>query len=366
MINFKEVYYSMGGMAQYIKDLTEILNYRIDENIKRIKINTSSQPNSIPHMGTIIVLMLVFKFAENVYERYKIETIVEFDAIECAPGEIFIHNNSKYAFSIKNSYIDGVSILNTNMKHYHNIMNYLKDKTNINYYIRTFSEFQNNPVFKSTLYYIIRNESKFAPLFFTEKGKLHIRGECPICMEMDKDMINSKYYINEEKQIVISGICTRHGSYEYHIDKFSDNFVEVNTQLRDLIKGAIIDDDYVKGDLTIMMDGGDWGGTWANRIHCEGMQLLNRRIPIRMFTPLIIDRSGGKLSKSIYMEGKRYSYINDTFDNYDVFTKKYGNTGMDVLFQEVSSWTLKPERFFRNYSIDYLVTIMKKGGNSEL
>jgi|GEM_PF-3604450 len=44
MIDLNEVYYSVGGLAQYMQDLTDLLKYRITEKIKKIKINTSSQP----------------------------------------------------------------------------------------------------------------------------------------------------------------------------------------------------------------------------------------------------------------------------------------------------------------------------------
>jgi hypothetical protein len=36
------------------------------------------------------------------------------------------------------------------------------------------------------------------------------------------------------------------------------------------------------------------------------------------------------------------------------FQDRFGTTGLDVLWDEISSWVRSPEKFFRNYTVRYL------------
>ena len=56
-----------------------------------------------------------------------------------------------------------------------------------------------------------------------------------------------------------------------------------------------------------MLDGGDWSGIWAQRMHTEGLVRLGfKEFPIRFFAPVILDWSGAKFSKSLYLKNDAY------------------------------------------------------------
>lgn len=360
MLDKNEVYYSMGGLPQYFNSISEMFKYKITNDTKNIILNTSSQPNSIPHLGTLTTLMSVFAIAEELKRVYKLNVLVQFDEIECSPKEFIEVEGHKYVKSISDIFGESnISISDINMNYYYEILNFLKQESGINYQVRTYQEFQENKYIREGLIKVVNDQEFFIHLFNPSDNKLHIRTKCPKCLVMDKDMHKTNILEVSKKSFIVRSYCYEHGEYETLISKDSLNFIEMNTQLRDLLKGYLIAKDR-KDTLTAMIDGGDWGGTWSMRIHAEGMNKLNMELPIRLFTPLILDRSGGKLSKSHYLNGKSYSYVNDYFNDYFKFKEHYCEKGLKKLYKEIKRWVNEPKKFFRNYSIDYIETIMEE------
>lgn len=360
MLDKREVYYSMGGLPQYFNSLCEMFNYKITKDTKKIILNTSSQPNSVPHLGTLTTLMSVFALASELKQFFKIDVQVQFDEIECSPKEYKEFNGHMYVKSISDIVDEsGISIAQRNMDYYLDILNHLKKLSGVDYTIRKYNEFQSEHNLREGLIKVVGNMESFMKLYNPKDDKLHIRTKCPNCGVIDKDMHKTNIIKNSTDGFTIKSYCYKHGSYEIKITKENDSFVEINTQLRDLLKGYLISKEE-STTLTAMVDGGDWGGTWAMRIHCEGMSILGGKLPIRLFSPLILDRSGGKLSKSHYLNGRSYSYVKPQFNDYLNFYKHYGEAGLNKLYQEVLNWVREPKKYFRNYSIDYIETIMEE------
>ena len=95
-------------------------------------------------------------------------------------------------------------------------------------------------------------------------------------------------------------------------------------------------------------------------MHVEGLIKLGfKQFPIRFFAPVILDWSGAKFSKSLYLKNDAYRNINSAFVNYNNFINFYGEKGMLRLWDEVQNWIDDPKKFFRNYSIDYFEDVMK-------
>lgn len=360
MLNKNEIYYSMGGLPQYFDSLEEMFEYKINKNINEIILNTSSQPNSIPHLGTLTTLMSVFCLAKRLKAYFKLPVSVEFDEIECSPGNTYDIKGSTYIKPISDSIITTQSIADENMLYYYQIMEQLKELTKIDYRVRTYQEFQSLTIIREGLLKVVNDRDYFLKLFNPKDNKLHIRSKCPICSLVDKNMVHTKIDNITSDSFTLSSHCGNHGFYNFEFEIKNNTYVEMNTQLRDLLKGYLIDYSYNnEKKLIAMIDGGDWGGTWATRIHCEGMQKLWACIPIRLFTPLILDRSGGKLSKSHYLNGKSYSYVKECYNDFVSFYNFFGQNGFYKLFKEVETWVAEPKKFFRNYSIDYIDLIME-------
>ena len=248
--------------------------------------------------------------------------------------------------SLCDLYENDISRSEKNMSFFIEILNYFKKKSNIEFSIRTYKDFQENINIRKGLHEILNNYDLFAKLLNPIDNILHIRIKCPVCNEYDKSSKSLQIIKDQNGNYMLKSFCNKHGDYSVNLNDKND-YVDVNTQLRDLLKGYIINRN--QNVLTIMMDGSDWGGTWSNRIHCEGLlHLGEQELPLRIFTPMILDWSGAKFSKSLYMKNKDYENINNAFNDYTEFKRKYSDAGMNLLWSIACDWVGDPKKFYRN------------------
>lgn len=350
-----DIHFTKGGMSLILNNLSDIIKNEIaDIKPEKIIINTSSQPNSKPHLGTLTTLMTTFALAEKFQSEFKIPTIVRFDELENSPFEI----NGPYYISLGDYKLkNGSSIADNNMKTYIDIFEKLKNITNINYEIRTYKEFQKINVIRENLITILNNPNKFDRYLNPSNISTYVRTKCPEC--------NLSYFNPKVKKysdhIDFEGSCPVHGNYRIRLLKDNSEYIDMNTQLRDLLKGVHIAKEKENHILEIMCDGSDWSGEWTSNVHYKTMLALGfNSITTRFFTPTIVDESGGKFSKSVYL--KNDSYIGDEklFADYKLFYDKYKDEGWLKIFNEVKKWVSEPMRFFRSYSWEYIKYIVEK------
>lgn len=359
----KEVFYPPVGIAHVTTNLSDLLLYKYKDQ-KKVIVNTSAQPNSSPHLGTITTLMTAFALAGKIKKDLKVETEVQFDELENSPSETIEYYNKVYYKDQKHSYCQGKTNEQINMEKFKEILEKLSTIAKVPYSIRTYNEFQSNQYVRKALIDIVNDKEYFKKLLFPSSSDLHIRTICPICGLGEKN-INKLNEKHNKNILILEGYCPVHNSYEIKITKENKEYVDINTQLRDLTKGvAMLEEDKEKNTLTIMFDGGDWAGIWAQRMHTEGLVRLGfSKFPIRLFSPVILDWSGAKFSKSLYLKSDAYKNVNCAFINYDNFKAHYGEEGVMILWNEVQSWIDDPKKFFRNYSVDYFQNVMEENIN---
>ncbi|MFE9328771.1 hypothetical protein ACIHDR_47830 [Nocardia sp. NPDC052278] len=72
----------------------------------------------------------------------------------------------------------------------------------------------------------------------------------------------------------------------------------------------------------------------------------------------MLDRSGGKLSKTLYVRyGASYADLPEAFLNLDVLLDEHGADALDPIWAEVSRWACEPQRLHRSYTVDYLASL---------
>lgn len=354
------IHYSVGGMAQYYESPLEVLAFGVGSSIKKIVINTSVQPNSIPHFGTITTFMGAFILAQKAKDRFQKDGIVEIDFVDCGPTANYHQHGGITCLSIARSPHDEAPELSIAdyfiSKYYIPLLNWISKKTSVDYTIRRYKDFQLERSVRKAAIEICQNK-QLEQLLSPVSKKLHIRAECPFCGSIDKQMEKTYITVPSSNCFVIHSYCVVHGSYEVEISEVNNNYFEANTQIRDITKGALMQDYQHRQMLGVMYDGGDWGGVWTHHVHCLALQQLGYQIPIRLFAPLILDWSGGKLSKSIYRDNSDYAV--DALENYECFVNYYGEQGLSIVFNEVFNWLSSSKKFFRNYSLDYILSLLK-------
>jgi hypothetical protein len=120
--------------------------------------------------------------------------------------------------------------------------------------------------------------------------------------------------------------------------------LEYETPLRILVRSLLYTEDNQEKDIPyswLQVTGSDYAGFYQEQLFYRaaamlGVDIIN--VPITVYSPLITDWAGVKLSKSILVEGG-YEYLTeqglDYLINYRKFKTRFGNEGLQTLFDEV-------------------------------
>jgi hypothetical protein len=89
----------------------------------------------------------------------------------------------------------------------------------------------------------------------------------------------------------------------------------------------------------------------------SNFDITGLEVPFNLFAPEITDETGAKLSKTIYLEKGAYSKMDPAWLSSKAFIEKFGEKGLQTLWEEVEAWVNTPQKLFRNYSIGYMQSL---------
>ncbi|EAS36239.3 uncharacterized protein CIMG_01593 [Coccidioides immitis RS] len=139
----------------------------------------------------------------------------------------------------------------------------------------------------------------------------------------------------------VSFECPRHGRFNYNVDSDSHRF-QFNCQLFNLVIGRY----YERASYNyIEVCGSDYAGFWQEQLL---WRFLVKPILI-VYTPLISDWSGSKVSKSLYLQQTAYDYLKKAGQEYLLSYQVFRQEKRDftVLLREIECWVDEPYRLFR-------------------
>lgn len=350
-----EVFHPLGG-ASYVfeKDLIKYIVGNLHK--KKIIISVGAQPNSSPHFGTLCVFTLAFSLAKKI-KNYddSIDVSVLFEVVDTAPGKTIVINGISYQQDLKNTII-----MDDAMQDFEKVLNFLSKRNNIKYKIRKQSEFNDQKEIKYIVDSIVKKKDILAKLLDPKKERLRIRSSCPKCGLVDKEGVNTKIIGTK-----IISICPEHG--EYIVDYLSESkCLEYNTPLRNLVRGIMYgtinsSDEY---DYEIMrVTGGDYAGFYQEELLYKTSAIVGfdcSKLPMILYSPQILDWSGAKLSKSLYVKQGAYQDLPKYIINYHELDKEFGDKGLEIINDEIDSWLDEPYRLFRNYTVYYFMKIFNE------
>ncbi len=349
-----------GGSYVFEKDIVNFLLKKFDKD--NIVISIGAQPNSSPHFGTLIVFSTAFSLASKMKHKVQKKNIsVLFEVVDTAPSETIEINGIKYQRNLRNT-----GQLNNNFDEYVEILNYFKQLTGINYNIRFQKEFNNQKYIYPIVSEIIKNKEKLSPILDPKYEKLRIRVACPECGLADKNSINTKFV---EDNII--SYCPEHGEYITNIKKESCK-LEYNTPLRNLVRGiayGMHNNDATQDYQIMRITGSDYAGFYQEELLYKPASIINYPIndlPSILYTPLVLDWSGAKVSKSLYVKEGAYSDLPSYLINYEYMKNNYGIDGLNIIHNITNEWIDKPYLLFRNYSIYYFKKEFEKYDKSNI
>lgn len=350
-----QVHHPLGG-ASYVFE-HDIINYILRKVKKnKIVISIGAQPNSSPHFGTLCVFALAFSLA-NLIRKKAVDKEVEilFEVVDTAPSKTIEINGIKYQMDLKNS-----NKMTDAMKDFQEILEYYSKKNNIKYTIRNQNEFNSQSEIKDILSNIVNHKEEIRYLLDPDNGRLRMRCSCLECGLVDKEGINT---IIEDN--IIKSVCPHHG--EYHVNyMLESNRVEYNTPLRNLVRAimyGIINHNNNYEYEVIRVTGGDYAGFYQEELLYKVSSILGyeaNRLPMIIYCPQILDWSGAKLSKSLYVKQGAYQDLPKYVINYSSLRDEFGIKGLDIIIAETKLWLQEPYRLFRNYSVYYFIKLFKE------
>lgn len=344
------VHNPLGG-ASYMFE-KEIIPYILKQYTKnKIKISVGAQPNSSPHFGTLETIALSFCLSSNImkYDCKKKVTIL-YEVIDSAPGETKIINNIKYQKSLKYT-----GKIHEYFDEYKEILNYYKKLTGVDYEIRYQTGFNSEPEIANIIKKIIKNKDYISSHLDPKYGKIRIRMSCPKCGLTDKNSILNKYIENK-----IFFNCPIHGEYFVDLDKDTSK-LEYNSPYRNLIRCiyyTTINNSSNYDYQILRVTGSDYAGFYQEEMRYKLASYLGypaHTLSMIFYAPLVLDWSGAKMSKSLYVKEGAYSDIPKAFINYKFLKEKYGVDGLKKLYLIISNWFENPYMLFRHYTIYYFM-----------
>lgn len=328
-----------GGSYAFQSDYPSYLKTLLISGSKKTEVNIIIQPNSSPHVGTLCSLGLAFVIARRLQDL-DMETTVRCDLWDQAKGEEHEIEGIKYQRSLRDT-----GRLQQYLPEYIHILDLLAKEYAIKYYVRFEKEFLQQPGISGVLQEIIKSRVELGKYLMPSTGVLALRAPCPTCGLVDKYGVNNIY---SEQCTSISFKCPNHGRFVYSTETDAHR-IQFNCQLFNLVMGLF----YEQADYGwIEICGSDYAGFWQEQLL---WRFLSKPVII-VYTPLISDWSGYKVSKSLYLQKTAYDYLRQAGQEYLLSYHVLRREGRDLnpLWQEIERWVDEPYRLFQGYSLHYL------------
>jgi hypothetical protein len=125
-------------------------------------------------MGTIINFTIVFFLARKLQQEHGHDVFISLDVVDTAPSEQLMINSLQYQRSQRFT-----CEMDNYMTDFLRILDSLKNRTGVEYRIRTQAEFLGDPFMPTAVREVIRDREVLGPSFSPKTGKLAIRAACP-------------------------------------------------------------------------------------------------------------------------------------------------------------------------------------------
>lgn len=332
---------------------------------QRLRVTTAAQLNGTPHIGTVVTVLTVFALTAHAADTLELPATVIFDALDNAPAEHVEIDGQTYTRTVSDLIDSGHLDREQRVSGFERLLTWASQRSGIRYEFRPYTVYQGLRPVRECLHAIASRQAEFAPIVAPADGVLRIRPRCPECRLMEKSAA-SLCITAGHGEVRLDSRCPVHGPYRETIDVTgSGGWCDANTPIRSIQKGFLL---AAERDLyqacSVSIDGADWGGAWHAHVLAPALAALGipvRQWPVSVFTPIVLDRSGGKLSKTLYVHyGPTYADLPEAFLNLDVLLDHHGDDALNALWAEVQQWATEPRRLHRAYTVDYLAGLLPK------
>lgn len=330
----------------------------------QIRLTTAAQLNGVPHFGTVVTMLTVFAFAQHCAQVLNLPATIVFDALDNAPAEHLTIDGDTYTRTVGDLIDAGHLDRNERIGGFQQLLTWAHDRSGIPYEFRPYDVYQGLRPVRECLHHIAARQNDFAPIVAPADGIVRIRPRCPHCRLMQKSAKDLRITALSGA-IRLDSRCPHHGPYTETVHIDSGGWYDANTAVRSVQKGYLLAAERDTYDAcSVSVDGADWGGVWHAHVLAPALAALGIHPadwPISVFTPLITDRTGGKLSKTLYVAHGAYADLPELFLNLDALLAEHGEQILEVVWGEVTRWAAEPRRLHRTYTVDYISALLTAG-----
>jgi hypothetical protein len=351
-----EVVYPPVGIAHITGQIPDLLADRTAV-AARLQVACAMQPKAAPHFGTSVVVMTAFALARLCQNHFGKPAAVLLDMLDNAPARTIIIGDTEYTLCLSHARDSDsdCTLAEINTDPVRQLAAWAAQRAGIGYTLRTYNQIQAQLGFRHGLDDILSCPDVFVPMFSPSEHRLRIRPVCPTCGLVDKTARTVQ--TRHDNGLTLIYQCGNHGHQTARLDDPAA-VIDANTPVRTVLRSLCFARDRTEhGTETVVLNGGDWAGAWMQRVYFDGLHQLGcsgTQVPFNIFTPQILDDSGAKLSKTIYLARGAYADIPPAWTSLQAFQDRFGANGLDRLWDEITSWTQSPAKFFRNYTVRYL------------
>ncbi|KAI1099063.1 hypothetical protein F4804DRAFT_345826 [Jackrogersella minutella] len=343
-----------------------------------IIIHAGLQPNNSPHVGTLVVFCYAFSFARAIRDRMQVLG----DAQEYTPPSVTVMITFIDTAPVKDrgvevggvqyqrSHRDVSDALSTYMSDYEEVIRLLSNWADIPFTVAFQSDLFSDPAMPSLLNYMISQRATLGPQLSPKYGTLALRSACPFpgCNLAEKHGRLNEYETDGSNQDgVITFHCSSHGPHSVNLSHSAEVArLEANAPTRNLLRSMVHLLDTTKHHIRVT--GADYAGMYQETFLYRPLAawsastgLASGRTPHILYAPLIVDWSGAKLSKSLYVRDGGYAFLKrlgmDGFCSYARLRDRFdgdGAEGLRRIWDEVERWVADPKKLFRTFSLAYL------------
>jgi hypothetical protein len=359
-----------------------------------IIIHAGAQPNNSPHCGTLIVFSYAFAVARAIRDRMRAMAAasnsefhpppvsVEVTLIDTAPVDS--EGLEIGGIHYQKSHRDMPDTLAAWIGDYHEVLGILSDWSGIPFTTIFQSDFFSHPSMPQLLQYLVTNRHTLGRQLSPKHGTLALRAACPVtgCALAEKHGRLNRYNTTTATTVTttttttttttITFHCPHHGPHTLPLSSPSTTArLEANAPTRNLLRSMthLLDTQAHH----IRVTGADYAGTYQEALlyrplaewSASTVASVRGRTPHILYAPLVVDWSGAKLSKSLYVRAGGYPGMRvlgmEGLLSYRVLRGAVGEVGLRRVWEEVGRWVADPRRVFRCFSVEYLRRVVVEG-----
>jgi hypothetical protein len=362
-LSTSELIFALVGIAHLTDDNIDLLQAAAC-GVRRLRTTTAAQLNGTPHIGTVVTVLSVFALTAHAARRLGLPATVVFDALENAPAEQITIDGAIYTRTVGDLIETGHIDADDRISGFERLLHWAASRSDVRYEVRPYGVYQALPPVRECLHAIATRLDDFRPIVAPADGIVRIRPRCPACRLMEKSA-KCLRITPGDGVVHLDSRCPHHGAYRETIDIHGTaGWYDSSTPVRSIQKGFLLAAERsLYNACSVSIDGADWGGAWHAHVLAPALATLGIAVtdwPVSVFTPLVLDRSGGKLSKSLYVRyGLDYADLPEAFLNLDILLERHGDLALDALWTEITRWAAEPRRLHRNYTVDYLANLIR-------